>query len=445
MKFKYKIKGLGNIEEAEIDIAPFTLISGKNNSGKSFTTKSLYCILEALNDDYIANFLKENYIKIRNNFFKFQNNLKKTAEIDKKFFKELNKFLEFLSELIIQIQKNNEEILKVYNNDIEKFLNQLQKYINERKKLKKFEEVIEYLLEIKESVQDLINISKTPIIKIVESIDKNLDINFKKNFEITNLMSILNINKQRFQLEIENIGVISLNKEINSLNFELNKNGIKEIQKLSNVIYIDSPVYTKLIKALTKKNFFDFFDDSDFLKDYPLYIDKFYSFLERKYIKEPDFIELSKRIEEIIDGKLEIDSNKNINYIYKDKIFPISLTAMGVTNIGIIDMLIRNNSINKGSFLIIDEPEVHLHPEWQVEFVKILYEIAKAGANVIITSHSIDIVKAVELLIKNDKENIAINKMPYSKEFAKKSLEEKIDEILDDLGSPFYNMYMQGL
>ena len=118
---------------------------------------------------------------------------------------------------------------------------------------------------------------------------------------------------------------------------------------------------------------------------------------------------------------------------------------MGVTNIGIIDMLIRNNSINKGSFLIIDEPEVHLHPEWQVEFVNILYDIAKAGANVIITSHSIDIVKAIELLSKNDSENIAINKMPYNKEFQNKTIEEKIGDILDDLNSPYYRMYMEGL
>ena len=135
----------------------------------------------------------------------------------------------------------------------------------------------------------------------------------------------------------------------------------------------------------------------------------------------------------------------NINFISKNGNFPISLTAMGITNIGIIDMLIRNNSINKGSFLIIDEPEVHLHPKWQVEFVNILYDIADAGANVIITTHSIDIVKAVELLAKKDDKNIAINRMPYSPKFKNKTIEEKISDILNDLISPYYKMYMEGL
>lgn len=446
MKFKYKIKGLGSIKEAEIDIAPFTLIAGKNNTGKSFTTKSLYCILEALNDDYVLTFLAELYVKIKGKFFEFYNSLSNPALIDKKFFDFFeNEYLKLLDNIIRQLQNNDEVILKIFGSDLEIALMKIEDYIKKRKEVRKFKNIIQSMIEIKNITKQIINISEDPIEQIVRAIDKNLDVNFKKNFEITNFESILNINKQKFQLEIENIGVISLNKEFNKLSFSLNRDGIKQIQKLSNVIYIDSPIYTKLMKSLTKKTILDVLDDSKFLKDYPLYIDRFYNFLEQKYIQKPDFLHLSDKIQQIINGKLEIDNNKNINFIYQGKNIPISLTAMGVTNIGIIDMLIRNNSINRGSFLIIDEPEVHLHPEWQVEFVNILYDIAKAGANVIITSHSIDIVKAVELLSKNDSENIAINKMPYSHEFKNKTTKEKISNILDDLSSPYYRMYMEGL
>ena len=448
MKFKYKIKGLGNIKEAEVDIAPFTLIAGKNNSGKSFVTKSLYCVLEALNDDYVLNVLFKLYNKTRIKFFEFLDNLKNPSKVDIEFIEYFRtNFLEMLRN-ILKIEIENEDILTIFVDDLKDNINIIEDYISKRKGLKKFENLIIILQDIKNTVEEILKITKNPKKIIINSIDKNLNINFKKNFEITSFSSILNMDSKnpKLLLDIENIGKIQIDSDFEQLEFSFFRDGIKRIQQLSNVIYIDSPVYTKLMKLLSRKiPLSDLLDDDRFLKDYPLYIDKFYTFLEKKYIDKPEFFELSKKIQKIINGKLEIDNNKNINFIYKNKNIPISLTAMGVTNIGIIDMLIRNNSINKGSFLIIDEPEVHLHPEWQVEFVNILYDIAKAGANVIITSHSIDIVKAVELLSKNDSEDIAINKMPYSKEFQSKTIKEKIGDILDDLNSPYYRMYMEGL
>ncbi|MCT7529605.1 AAA family ATPase [Aliarcobacter cryaerophilus] len=150
-----------------------------------------------------------------------------------------------------------------------------------------------------------------------------------------------------------------------------------------------------------------------------------------------------------MNGKLNITKSGEIEYLdEKNNSMPLSLTAMGITNIGLIDLLLRNNIINRGSFLIMDEPEAHLHPKWQVALIEILYKLAQAGANIIIATHSIDMIKAVELLIKQDekaKDLIAINKMPYNESFSKLKEEEKIEEILSDLSSPFYEMYMKGL
>jgi len=46
LEFNLKIKNFGNIEYADINIKPFTLITGKNATGKTFITKGLYCILK---------------------------------------------------------------------------------------------------------------------------------------------------------------------------------------------------------------------------------------------------------------------------------------------------------------------------------------------------------------------------------------------------------------
>ena len=52
-------------------------------------------------------------------------------------------------------------------------------------------------------------------------------------------------------------------------------------------------------------------------------------------------------------------------------------TASGIKQIGLIQILIANRKLSQNSFLIIDEPEVNLHPEWQFKLAKILVLISK--------------------------------------------------------------------
>ena len=121
MRFKYIVRGLGNIDEATIDIAPFTLIAGQNNSGKSFTTKSLYCILEALNDNYLAETLSKLYDEMRFNFFNFIQAARNLPEVDVKFIELFeNDFLETLRKFIVKLKNNDEDILAFYKEDLMK-------------------------------------------------------------------------------------------------------------------------------------------------------------------------------------------------------------------------------------------------------------------------------------------------------------------------------------
>ncbi len=276
-----------------------------------------------------------------------------------------------------------------------------------------------------------------------ESLDKILDIGFKKNFQITNLKSLINQNQQNnLKLSLDTIIKIEIdrNQNINSSNQFLIK---------KNIIFFDSPVYIKIRKALQKcKNRFEK-DDDKYLKGYPQYLDQLYEYIDKEYIDMADFNLISQEIQEIIKGKLEVSNSGDISYTNNNNTIPLSLTAMGISNIGLIDLLLRNNIINKGSFLIMDEPEVHLHPEWQVVMAQILYKIAKNGANVIIATHSLDFLKAFENILKEDEkiaeDIISINKMPYQEDFLELSELEKVGIVLDDLSKPFYDLYMQDI
>ncbi len=278
----------------------------------------------------------------------------------------------------------------------------------------------------------------------------NLDTAFKKNFQITNLQSLVkNSNNNPIFLNLFDICNVVINN--NNIKISLNKN-IKKL-KVSNVIFFDSPVYIKIRKALEKKplprlnyNGHQYVDK--YLKGYPEYIDDLYHDLDLEYIDTADFDEISQEIQKIISGKLNVSRSGDIHYTdNQNNTIPLSLTAMGISNIGLIDLLLRNNVINKGSFLIMDEPEVHLHPEWQVILAQLLYKIAKNGANIIIATHSLDFLKAFENILRKENEIaediIAINKMPYDENFSEKTELEKVRVVLDDLSRPFYNLYMQ--
>lgn len=58
--------------------------------------------------------------------------------------------------------------------------------------------------------------------------------------------------------------------------------------------------------------------------------------------------------------------------------------------------LIENGYLTENSILIIDEPEAHLHPQWIVEFARILVLLNReVGCKVLLASHNPDMIAAI--------------------------------------------------
>ena len=113
-------------------------------------------------------------------------------------------------------------------------------------------------------------------------------------------------------------------------------------------------------------------------------------------------------------------------------------------------MLLNKNVISKGSFVFVDEPEVNLHPAWQKIMIEVLYKLSKEGVNVVIASHSIDMMKYIENIMNNlddeeVEEHFAINRL--SQDGISNNLEitpkESMSKIKEDLGNPFYEMSLE--
>ena len=62
-------------------------------------------------------------------------------------------------------------------------------------------------------------------------------------------------------------------------------------------------------------------------------------------------------------------------------------------------MLLDNGIIDENCLLIIDEPEAHLHPQWIVEYARMIVLLRKTiKAKFFIASHSTDMVEALRSL-----------------------------------------------
>ena len=111
-----------------------------------------------------------------------------------------------------------------------------------------------------------------------------------------------------------------------------------------------------------------------------------------------DIIKIEKEINEIIEGQFQY-KNEELYFIQNDgKEFLMKNTASGFKQIGIIQILLSHRKLKENSFLIIDEPEINLHPELQIKLAEILIILAhKLNIKVYINSHSPMFIEAISI------------------------------------------------
>lgn len=71
--------------------------------------------------------------------------------------------------------------------------------------------------------------------------------------------------------------------------------------------------------------------------------------------------------------------------------------SMGIKHLAFLEYVLRHRLINPGDILVMDEPEINMHPDWQLEYAKALVLLEKEmGVRILITTHSPFFIRAVE-------------------------------------------------
>ena len=79
-----------------------------------------------------------------------------------------------------------------------------------------------------------------------------------------------------------------------------------------------------------------------------------------------------------------------------------TLLAEGLRKLGLLFMLIQNETLTKGSVLFWDEPEANLNPNLSETVVRILLELKKMGVQIFLATHDYVLLKEFELASKED-------------------------------------------
>ena len=114
-------------------------------------------------------------------------------------------------------------------------------------------------------------------------------------------------------------------------------------------------------------------------------------------------------IESIIGGSISAPKEKGYvtssDWIYSngEDSYSLGQCAEGIKSLATISILDRYKLLDAGALLIIDEPEVHLHPQWVVEMARVLVRLAKErNVKILITTHSPDLVHALRDFSENE-------------------------------------------
>lgn len=106
----------------------------------------------------------------------------------------------------------------------------------------------------------------------------------------------------------------------------------------------------------------------------------------------------------ILHGKVSFSENGgSLECVYErddgHTPFDWRVLATGIKSLAILNVLYTNGCLTNKTLLIIDEPEVHLHPQWVFEYARILSLLAKKlNVRILLATHSPEMVESIKAI-----------------------------------------------
>ena len=452
MDLELKIENFGPIDEATIQVGRFTVFAGPNNTGKTFVAKMLYSILSASNANHVRVFFDVITRDIESGLQLFG---KSGREGEERLLSAIRKGLQKIDSILREalpsypIQNELDKLRTVQSDlvaEIEKIKVHFQTLKNNTKT--KEEGGPALLSKIHDDLETSILFLEIGFTDIKRAVALGQQFKFRQNvcgnFQESDLSTLKGDGDSPLYFNVE--GVVEFRETEESFEFTPSPLIIQYVQSFPGAFYLESPLYWKLKSALESIKLDSRSPFGGSLNGVPEYFYDMAVALRRRRIEHP-FAGIHEGLHHAIGGRISLSEAGDLEFHEKGKSIALSLTSAGVANMGMLALLIERGALDRGSFLFIDEPESNLHPAWQVEMAAFLFELARQGVNVVISTHSMTILKWLEVHVKDkpeDRELVRLNKFPPDAEW-NDDMDAVMAEVKQSLTKPFSDLYIKGL
>ncbi len=249
---------------------------------------------------------------------------------------------------------------------------------------------------------------------IFESQINNL---FNKN---SNALLELEIKKEKMNIEFKSNECVKFESDFNIIH---------------NAFYIDNPFIIDYINGdadidnfILKKTIDDFITNNN---------KNVFDSIKNKEILEKVYNVLDSVMNAKIINK---DDDFYLHYNTNDIEIKLGNLSAGLKSFVIIKRLLENGSLNEKDLLILDEPEIHLHPKWQLVYAELIVLLQKYfNLTITITTHSHYFLEAINRFSK--KHNIDERVNFYITELAENQCNAVFKNVNDNLDIIYKKMY----
>ncbi|MFN9401679.1 MAG: AAA family ATPase [Dolichospermum sp.] len=374
---KIKVKNLGTLREAEFTLGDLTIICGCNNTGKTYATYALFGFLYTwrqmlsiqINDDKIEELLADGVIRIEiQEYIKESEHIvikaceRYTQELPKIFAAPIDRFKNTKFNISLEIKTEDIKL----KNKFDRKMGSANAEIFSITKSEESTELVVTLLVEKDKVKIPYKFIKFLIANAIK------DIIFAQFFPRPFIASAERTGAAIFRKEL-NFAKNRLLEEIGQAdeNIDTMELLLKEYDDYALPIKTNVD-FTRKLETIVKKNSFITDEHPDLLADFT----------------------------DIIGGEYTVTRNDELYYVPKGKKVKLSMDESSSAVRSLLDIgFYLKHEAQHGDLLMVDEPELNLHPENQRRVARLFARLVNVGIKVFITTHSDYIVKELNTLI----------------------------------------------
>ena len=389
--YRYCLRNYHAVHTADLQIDGITVVAGNNGNGKSTLARWLHYVVYAscLFEDGAFNLLRQEIRQMLSKLYRAYIEMQAESthiEYDTSFLSTKNTIDNYDKSKINQLLLDSRVAFLNFSDDLELFLNSSSTAKKSR--------IIDFLASGYEGVNldrdDFAQAYRSLLLenlKIVET--KYNDIISRRPVEVAKT-----IVKDHFRDQSPMPQDIHLLED----GVDILENGrLGALLGINDTIYVDTPMAV---------------DDN--INGWPLWDD-----LRRKMVElaagngvqqelSVDAQTILHQINTLLGGEVTVvkdATGKKKMRLRQGEHVDISLNdaATGMKTMAYLGRLLVNGYLTEHTLLIIDEPEAHLHPEWIVEFARLLVMLNKLlGVKVVISTHSPDMVAAIHYISEKE-------------------------------------------